>query len=122
MLCFLSGAVSNVPDYQSRFEQASKDVRFLGFVPVNPDLLSRALLNEGVPDTREFCLDIDFAALKKCDVVYFLTNWQDSVGARKEHCIAQAYDIPIIYQENLDYYKSIGLTGQELLDKLCSET
>ena len=106
MLCFLSGGVTNVPDYQAKFEKASDEVRSLGFIPVNPDLLSRALLNEGVPDTREFWLDIDFAVLKKCDAVYFLTNWQESEGSRKEHYIAQAYDIQILYQENFSYYAS----------------
>ncbi len=109
MICFISGGITNVPDYQQKFEKACEELRSLGFTPFNPAAMTLPLVEWGVPETADFWLPIDFEAVKQCDCLYHLIGWQDSNGSKKEHYIAQAHGIPIIYQENLEYYKSLSL-------------
>ena len=47
--------------------------------------------------SHEQCMEIDIAALKQCDGVYFLKGWEASEGARKEKESAEMYHIPIWY-------------------------
>ena len=44
-------------------------------------------------------LEGDIEILKRCDAIYMLFNWQDSVGAKEEYRIALDLGLEIIFQE-----------------------
>jgi hypothetical protein len=105
---FISGGITNVPDYIERFEQAEKEIRGLGLVPFNPAIMTKPLVDAGVDFPDEAWLEIDFTAIKQCDGIYHLTNWENSRGSNKEHQIALAYNKVILYQKELNFYKALG--------------
>lgn len=115
MICFISGGITNVPDYMEKFEQAEQELKSLGFIPLNPAKMTFPLVQAGVVLSDDSWLEICFAALKQCDALYHLTNWMDSSGAAKEHSFATAYDIPIFYQANLELYQASNLSAKALV-------
>lgn len=46
----------------------------------------------------ETWLEGDIELMKRCDAVYFLSNWQDSEGAKVEYNLAQNLGMEIIYE------------------------
>jgi len=79
-VCFISGKVSGL-DYQvvsDKFKDTADFLRESGMVPLNP-------LNHVTPDMSwEASMEITLALLKDCDMIYMISGWQDSKGARKE--------------------------------------
>lgn len=43
-------------------------------------------------------LDGDMEIMARCDIVYMMRDWRDSVGARKEHEVAHNLGMEIIYE------------------------
>ena len=105
---FISGGITNVPDYIEKFEQAEKELKELGLIPFNPAIMTKPLVDAGVDFPDEAWLEIDFVALKHCDGIYHLIDWEKSSGSTKEHQIALAYDKTVLYQKDLSSYKAFG--------------
>jgi hypothetical protein len=57
----------------------------------------------GCPD--EVWLKGDLVMLSRCDAVYALENWQDSIGATAEITYAREKNIPVLfsYQDIIDF-------------------
>lgn len=45
-------------------------------------------------------MSICFNALKGCDAIYMLSDWEDSPGAKLEHSQAKDWGLQILYQDN----------------------
>jgi len=96
-MIYISGAITNVPDYQKKFE-AAKDylvnvLKFNAAEVVNP-------CDTKLPDGSSW-LDFMRADIKKlcdCDSVYMLSNWRRSKGARCERKLAKMLGLIIIYE------------------------
>lgn len=76
MKIYISGAISNDPNYKDKFDAAEKGLIAEGHLIVNP-----AKNNAG--DYAEY-VDIGLFELMRCDAIYMLPDWRTSVGARLE--------------------------------------
>ena len=96
-MCYISGKITGLPldEVREKFGQAEKEVSKLGYVGVSP-------LNNGIDDDAEWGDHIveDIKMLNRCSAVYFLTNWQDSEGAKIEHTFARNAKKKMIYQKD----------------------
>ncbi len=97
MKIYLAGKISGLPkaEYTAKFLQAELALRAAGWEPVNP-------CNFGIPDhtpsaeALEKCLP----ELEKCQAIYMLIDWPDSLGAIIEHSTAIHDGMDIYYEEN----------------------
>jgi hypothetical protein len=81
MLIYISGAISNDPDYRNKFAKAEKYLTDKGHEVINP-----AKVAESLPELKyEQYMHIDEALIDICDAVYFLKDWGQSKGAREEY-------------------------------------
>lgn len=94
---YISGKITGNPNYKSQFEKREKDLKSLGYYPINPvKIYERLKWRIGREPTRREIMDEDIKELKKCDYINHLDNWEDSEGAREEHRIAQENNITIL--------------------------
>ena len=93
--CYISGKISPLSkeEVRPKFEQAEKEVRALGYIPISP-------LNNGVDDNK--WLDNIICCLiqmRPCSAVYFLRDYLDcSDGATIENVVAAHERMSMIYQ------------------------
>lgn len=93
--CYIAGKISNLPKevYTANFNEAKKQVRSMGFVPVSP-----VDLPHNHPDKWDEYMKEDIAALLQCNHIYALADFRQSKGANLEVNLAMALGIPIIHQ------------------------
>lgn len=87
---YLSGPISNCPEYRRIFSAAQELLESMGYDDiVNPAELCRVVPNNYPYDkVMILCLDL----LNECDAVLFLPNWQKSHGCGVEYGYAIATD------------------------------
>lgn len=77
---YISGPITDNPDYKEDFARAEKWLWDNGYVPISP-----AKVNGEIPLEAEFThsdyMDVCMPILHKCDGIYLLKGWQDSKGA-----------------------------------------
>ena len=104
--CYLSGGITNVPDFYEKFRKAESEVIKLGITPLNPSFWGSQLekycsvhLPEytiNYSDYMRFCI---WLMVTYCNKIYVLSNWESSPGAILEMDIAKVLRFdPIIYQ------------------------
>lgn len=94
---YISGKISGllISEYISKFEKVEKHLKAIGWNPVNP-------CNLGIPDhyNTTQSLPICIKELEKCDAIFMLSDWRDSVGAIIEHNTAKHLGIIIFYESS----------------------
>jgi hypothetical protein len=98
MKVYISGKITGL-EYQEAykmFEDAEKEVRNMGGVPVNPMKLE----HKPNADWYDF-MEKDIAELLRCEGIYMLENWGNSKGARIEYNIAREMDLKIVFQSKI---------------------
>ena len=86
---YISGGITNHPNYRKDFEMGCEIARMRGYKPVSP-----------VTDLRMpyWCYMVRAVAMElTCPVVLFLRTWTASRGARIEHLIADLLNKEIYY-------------------------
>lgn len=97
MTVFISGGITDVPDFKEKFKSAEKHLRELGFNVINPSGLQD---NVTVGDFTHYdYMNICVALLELSDCVYFLDGWENSDGSNNEFEYAGKMDIPRITQD-----------------------
>lgn len=89
MTLYLSGPISDTPDYVTRFADAAERLQAAGYTVVNPVDLCEA----GWDWDR--CMTVDLAALRDCDGVAVLDGWEASRGSRIELGEAFRWGLPV---------------------------
>jgi hypothetical protein len=96
MKIYLAGKISGLlkEEYLANFEKAEKKLRSAGWEPVNP-------CKFGIPGdaTTAEALKICIPELEKCQAIYMLSGWRDSLGAIIEHNTAKHLKIERFYEE-----------------------
>ena len=118
---FISGAISNDPEYFEHFSKAQEELIELGFKPVNPALVTKPLVDLECEFTYEQWMDIAFNLLKQCDGIYHLDHWWESKGSTREHCFAKAYQMPILYQSSFEFYRELQRDGVDVYQEALKE-
>ena len=93
MKIYISGAISNNPNYNEDFERAEKQLKYDGYEVINPTMV------ELPPScTHADYMKVDFALLDLADGIYLLNNYEQSKGACMEYGYALAKDMIIMYE------------------------
>lgn len=96
---YLSGGISDVPDYEKRFLEAHNYYKKLGFEVVNPILLSSIVESSNRKPSWNDYMKLDISFLMTCDAIALLPEWEKSKGARLERHIADELSMKIFYFE-----------------------
>lgn len=94
MRIYISGGISNIPDYKERFKKAEEFLTSKGYTPINPTVLDELPLN------YEEYMDLDLALIDICGAMYMLKDWEKSCGANREYGYALAKDLIILKEES----------------------
>lgn len=96
---YISGAITGVDNYESKFEQAEKHLVSNGFSVINPAKFNKCLTGLSY---EEYML-IDMTLIDMCKAMYMLEGWENSCGSNREYGYALAKDMLIIKQDMKDY-------------------
>lgn len=91
MRIYISGPITNNPDFKKDFEEAERRLKEKGFEPVNP---AKTEIEDG---TWKDYMKADIKQLVDCDGIYMLSGWSKSRGARLERSIAIELDMQVTY-------------------------
>ena len=106
------------------FDHARNKMRSDGYDVISPADLDRAAgfdatrlpANSNWHDVESLGFDVsaaidrDLDELKRCDAIYMLHGWQDSLGATAEHAIARWRGLEVSYQEEGILEEAIRIT------------
>lgn len=95
-ILYISGPITNHPDYIERFEAAEERLKSMGFQPINP---AKVLLLLPTSLTYDQMMYMCYAMIDLSDGIYMLRGWQDSKGAKLELEYAFQKDKPEFYEE-----------------------
>lgn len=99
--CYISGPITNDPDYYNKFAKAEYEIYKLGLRPVNPTRLVPVQKNWMWTDyMRE-----DLKLLLTCSYIYMLKGWEDSQGAKVELDLANTLKIKALFQTEIQKQK-----------------
>ena len=88
---YIAGPITGVPYYRENFSRAARYVKRLGFGTVlNPAELPKTLDNSQA-------MKICFAMIDVADTVFFMPEWERSVGAKLEHDYCKYLNKEIYY-------------------------
>ena len=90
---YISGAITDNPNYKEEFAKAEELLKMLGHEVVNPTRISGAV---EYFDYADFMIT-SLMLLKKCDTIYFLPSWTKSDGSKIEKKVAQKLGMKIIH-------------------------
>ena len=92
MRIYISGPITNVPDYKDKFDQAEKKLKAMhpDAEIINPTVLS------ALPLTYDEYMNLDLQLLDMCGAVYMLDGWEKSKGACIEYGYALAKDLIVL--------------------------
>ena len=91
---YIAGKISGFMNYQQKFDEAVWKLRKKGYEKIlNPCCLPKNL------DYEQY-MPVCFAMIDISDAVFFLNNWEDSDGAKREMSYALAKKKEIMYEEN----------------------
>lgn len=93
MKVYLSGGITNNPNYFEEFKKAEELLSAMGYEVVNPTALDNVAKYFDYAEMMISCLQL----LRKCDAIYFLSSWTKSDGAKIEKMIAKKLGIKIIH-------------------------
>ena len=97
MTVYISGGITDVPDFKERFKEAEKHLRDLCFNVINPaGLQDNVTIGEF---THYDYMNICVALLELSDCAYFLDGWDNSDGSKDEFSYAGDLNIPRITQD-----------------------
>lgn len=90
---YISGPITDNPDFKKQFAEASAYVEKYGYEAVNP-------ANNEIPDGNwQDYMKMDLHQLIDCNAIYMLKGWSKSKGAKLEHRIAKELNMLISYQD-----------------------
>ena len=97
MKIYISGAITNNPNYKEDFERAED---YLQREYPSAEIINPALINSFLPKstTYEAYMKMSFCMLDMCDGIYMLKGWEKSCGANREYGYAMAKDMIIMHE------------------------
>jgi nucleoside 2-deoxyribosyltransferase len=81
MKVYIAGKITGLDNYKELFAAKEKELTGLGYSVINPAILPIGF------EHHEY-MHICYSMIDVCDMVVFLDNWSDSVGAKLEMAYA----------------------------------
>lgn len=99
MKIYISGSISNNPNYKEDFERAEDYI--FNNMP-NAEVINPALVNGFLPKstTHEEYMRMSFCMLDMADAILMISNWKTSCGASQEYGYALAKDKIILFERS----------------------
>lgn len=99
MKIYISGAITNNPNYKEDFERAED---YLNQFYPSAEIINPALVNSHLPKstTHEEYMRMSFCMLDMCDSIFMIDGWQKSWGASQEYGYALAKDKVILFERS----------------------
>ncbi|HGU8391426.1 TPA: DUF4406 domain-containing protein [Escherichia coli] len=89
---YIAGPMTGYPDYnRAAFNAKASELMAEGHIVLNPAMLPGGLCQS------EY-MDICLAMVRSADAIYLLNRWEESVGAREEHALAEKLGLTVIYE------------------------
>lgn len=89
---YIAGPMTGYPDYnRAAFNAKASELMAEGHIVLNPAVLPGGLCQS------EY-MDICVAMVRSADAIYLLNQWEESVGARAEHALAEKLGLTVIYE------------------------
>ena len=97
MRIYISGAITNNPNYKEDFERAED---YLQREYPSADIINPALVNSFLPKstTYEEYMRMSFCMLDMCEAIFMMRGWEKSCGSNRELGYAMAKDMIIMYE------------------------
>lgn len=89
---YVSGPITNEPDFKKKFEAKQKELENAGYIVINPTWIN-AELSYG-----EY-MRIDFSMIDVADCIYLMNGWHRSKGATLEKNYAEVMNKVIILED-----------------------
>jgi hypothetical protein len=88
---YIADPITGTDDFKERFEEAEKYLRDQGALPMH---------SAGLPQGYSWSdyLRICFRMIDVCEAVYFLNNYSESEGARREFAYAARNNKQLLYE------------------------
>lgn len=92
MRIYISGPITNVPDYLERFARAEQKLKteYPDADIINPTVL------EKLPLEYDEYMKLDLVLIDMCDAIYMINGWKKSKGACIEFGYAIAKELTIL--------------------------
>ena len=94
MKVYISGAITNNPNYMQDFQQAEEKLLKAGYETVNPTKIVPYDENK----TWKDYMKEDIKVLVDCDAIFMMNGWKESKGALVEHTLAEILEMEVIYE------------------------
>ena len=103
MKVYISGAITNDPDYMEHFAAAELELLKMGHIAVNPAKMSSIIMHQFLEDAKieydhDDWLITVMVLLKHCDAIYLISGWDRSQGALQEYQTAKKLGLQIMFQ------------------------
>lgn len=97
MKIYISGKISNNPNFKEEFEKAED---YLNKEYPNAEIINPALVNSHLPKstTHTEYMRMCFVMLDMADSIFMINGWQKSCGASQEYGYALAKDKIILFE------------------------
>jgi hypothetical protein len=89
---YIAGMISGLNNWEENFLIAENFIKKHNGFPLSPRVLPPKM-------TQEAYMDICFSLVRNCNVILFLRNWKESLGAVAEHAYAIKIQRTVLYEE-----------------------
>lgn len=89
---YIAGKISGFNEWEEYFIKAENFIKSIGGFPLSPRILPPHM-------SQQAYMDICFSLVRNCNIILFLNNWRDSLGAVAEHAYAIKIERTVLYEE-----------------------
>ena len=113
-IVYLSGKITDNPDYKKDFASAELFLLQMGYMVVNP-----ARLDEVAKElTYEQYMQICYRLIDIADIIFMVSGWQKSKGANAELSYAKSLGKKVMYQDYYAPFRKIGGNDESVEDNI----
>jgi hypothetical protein len=105
-IVYLSGKITNNPDYKKEFACAELFLGQMGYMVVNPARLDEVANSLSYEQYMEIC----YRLVDIADIIFMVSGWQNSKEANAQLTYAKSLGKKVMYQ---DYYAPFRKVGEE---------